>query len=75
MHQPHGAGWGTVPRTHLHPPNLLPTGSVPLALQAGTIRLWQGQGTGVEPTPLLGEAREEPREEEEDQPLCLHLGV
>lgn len=29
----------------------------------------------MEPTPLLGEAGEEPREEEVKQLLCLHLRV
>lgn len=29
----------------------------------------------MEPTLLLGEAEEEPREEEEEQLLCLQLGV
>lgn len=67
--------WDTVRGLDLHPPNLLPTGSVPPASQPGTPRLWQGWGAGVEPTPLLGEAGEEPREEEEEQLLCLHLGA
>lgn len=43
--------------------------------RAGTPRLWQGWGAALEPTPLLGEAGQEPREEEEEQLLLLHLGV